>query len=34
MQNKQAFTTTQPAQRPGMRQKMELETSEGITDMT
>lgn len=33
MQNKQAFATTQAALRLGITQKMELETSEGITDM-
>lgn len=34
MQNKQAFTTTPPAQCLGITQKMDLETSEGCTDMT
>lgn len=33
MQNKQAFATTQAAPRLGITQKMELQTSEGITDM-
>lgn len=34
MQNKQAFTTTPPAQRLGITEKMDLETSEGFADMT
>lgn len=33
MKNKQAFATTQAALRLGITQKMELATSEGITDM-
>lgn len=34
MQNKQAFTTTPPAQRLGITEKMDLETSEGFADVT
>lgn len=33
MQNKQAFAATRAALRLGIIQKMELATSEGITDM-